>query len=108
MTHRRLSGVPQHSQDRRFEKGHTVLLAYRVYNTLNGSGPGFTGLRYSRDECRTWSGPVIVDACVGVYPSMVNLKDGSVLIVYYDEGSPSSIRAKRFRVTPIGVEWLSP
>jgi hypothetical protein len=39
---------------------------------------------------------------------MVNLKDGSVLIVYYEEGTGSSIRAKRFRVTRRGVQWLPP
>jgi hypothetical protein len=37
---------------------------------------------------------------------MVNLKDGTVLIVYYEEGEASSIRARRFRVSPAGVEWL--
>jgi hypothetical protein len=39
---------------------------------------------------------------------MTNLKDGSVLIVYYEEGANSSIRAKRFRVTPAGITWLAP
>jgi hypothetical protein len=37
---------------------------------------------------------------------MVNLKDGSVLIVYYEEGAGSSIRGKRFRATPSGIQWL--
>ena len=41
-----------------------------------------TSLRYSLDECRTWSDNVLVDKVGGAYPSMVNLKDGSVLIVY--------------------------
>jgi len=36
----------------------------------------------------------------------VTLKDGSILIVYYEEGAGSSIRAKRFIATPQGVEWL--
>jgi len=39
---------------------------------------------------------------------MVNLKDGTVLIVYYEEGADSSIRAKRFRATRSGIEWLPP
>jgi hypothetical protein len=39
---------------------------------------------------------------------MVELKDGSVLVVYYEEGAGSSIRAKRFRVTDAGVQWISP
>ncbi|MHB8898787.1 MAG: sialidase family protein [Thermoguttaceae bacterium] len=76
-----------------------ILLAFRVPNT---------SLRFSRDECTTWSDNVPVDEVGGAYPSMVNLKDGSILIVYYEEGAGSSIRAKRFRVTADGVEWISP
>ena len=75
-----------------------ILLAHRV--------PA-TSLHYSLDECQTWSDNVPVDSVGGAYPSMVNLKDGSVLIVYYEEGSGSSIRAKRFRATPAGIEWLA-
>ena len=37
---------------------------------------------------------------------MVELKDGSILIVYYEEGAGSNIRAKKFRVTDSGVKWL--
>jgi hypothetical protein len=67
-----------------------------------------TSLHYSLDECKTWSENVVVDnEKGGAYPSMVNLKDGSVLIVYYEEGEGSSIRARRFKVTSAGVEWLS-
>ena len=68
---------------------------------------GVTALRYSLDECKTWSDNVVVDAVGGAYPSLVNLEDGSVLIVYYEEGDRSSVRAKRFRATPDGIEWLS-
>ena len=67
-----------------------------------------TSLHYSLDEGKTWSQNVPVDNVIGAYPSMVNLKDGSVLIVYYEEGAGSSIRAKRFRVTAEGVEWIVP
>jgi hypothetical protein len=42
----------------------------------------------------------------GAYPSIVTLKDGSILIVYYEEGAGSSIRAKRFRITRQGIDWL--
>jgi Neuraminidase (sialidase) len=82
-----------------------ILLGYRAYTS---TGTGFTGLRYSLDECKTWSKPITVDNFLGAYPSMVNLKDGSVLIVYYEESDHSSIRAKRFKVTPEGVTWLAP
>lgn len=78
-------------------KDDVILLAFRLPHT---------SLRYSRDECRTWSDNVVIDEVIGAYPSMVNLKDGSVLVVYYEEGAGSSIRAKRFRVTDKGVEWL--
>ncbi len=74
-----------------------ILLAHRVPST---------SLHYSLDECKTWSQNVQVDTLGGAYPSMVNLKDGSVLIVYYEEGSGSSIRAKRFRATRSGIKWL--
>ncbi len=85
-----------------------ILMGYRGYHTQDGSGNGFTALRYSLDACKTWSGPVVIDARVGAYPSMVECKDGSVLVVYYEEGGKSAIRAKRFRATPNGVEWLAP
>jgi hypothetical protein len=76
-----------------------ILLAHRIPST---------SLHFSLDECKTWSGNVLVDTLWGAYPSMTNLKDGSVLIVYYEEGANSSIRAKRFRVTPAGITWLAP
>jgi hypothetical protein len=49
----------------------------------------------------------MVDDVGGAYPSMVNLKDGSVIIVYYEEGEGSDIRARRFRATKTGIEWIS-
>jgi len=80
-------------------RDNIILLAHRVPNT---------SLHYSLDECKTWSKNVLVDPHIGAYPSMVNLKDGSVLIVYYEEGPGSSIRCKRFRATKTGIEWLVP
>ncbi len=74
-----------------------ILLAHRL--------PA-TSLHYSLDECQTWSENVLVDTVGGAYPSMVNLKDGTVLIVYYEEGAGSNIRAKRLRATRTGIEWL--
>lgn len=65
-----------------------------------------TSLHISRDECATWGDGVMVDDVSGSYPSMVTLKDGSTLIVYYEEGKGSSIRARKFRVKDQGVEWL--
>lgn len=78
-------------------KDDIILLAHRL---------PMTSLHYSLDECQTWSKNVPVDGVIGAYPSMVNLKDGTVLIVYYEEGSGSSIRAKRLRATKQGIEWI--
>ncbi len=67
------------------------------------------------------SDEILVDPRNGAQPSMVDLKDGSVLMTYYDDigiGYPkdggggygyrndSNIRARRFRVTSAGIKWL--
>jgi hypothetical protein len=74
-----------------------ILLAHRQPNT---------SLHISRDDATTWQGPLLIDEVIGAYPATVELKDKSVLIVYYVEGSGSAIRAMRFRVTPDGIEKL--
>ena len=95
-------GFPGHSPYLHRTHDGIVVLAYRLHSASS------TCLRYSLDECKTWSDNIVVDKVMGAYPSMVNLKDGSVLIVYYEEGSKSSIRAKRFNVSKAGIEWLLP
>jgi len=92
-------GFPGHCPYFLRTKDDVILLAFRLPNT---------SLRFSRDECKTWSDNVLIDEVIGAYPSMVELKDGSVLVVYYEEGGGSSIRAKRFRVTATGIEWIPP
>jgi sialidase-1 len=72
-----------------------ILLAHRL--------PG-TSLHFSSDETKTWSPNVLVDIVAGAYPSLVELRDGSVLCVYYEEGAGSNIRAARLRVTTSKVE----
>jgi len=75
-----------------------ILLAHRL---------PYTSLHYSLDECQTWSENVFVDEKFGgAYPSMVNLKDDTVLVVYYEEGQGSDIRARRLRAGKEGIEWL--
>jgi lysophospholipase L1-like esterase len=74
-----------------------IVLAYRLPQT---------SLRFSRDEAETWSENIVVDDVGGAYPSLVNLKDGSVLIVYYEEGAGSNIRARRFQIDEAGLKWL--
>jgi len=91
------AGFPGHCPYLLRTQGGVILLATRLPKT---------NLRISRDECKTWSEAILVDDVIGAYPSMVELKDGSILIVYYEEGAGSSIRAKKFRVTATGVEWL--
>src|SRR5581483_1452792 len=56
--------------------GGEVLLAHRVPQTA---------LHISRDDGKTWQGPYNIDDCPGAYPSMVELKDKTVLVVYYVE-----------------------
>ncbi len=76
-----------------------LLLAHRLPQTM---------LHYSRDDGLSWQRGERVDDCIGAYPSLVNLRDGSVLIVYYEEGAGSNLRARRFRVGAGGIEWLVP
>ena len=92
-------GFPGHCPYFLRTRDNIILLAHRVPNT---------SLHYSLDGCKTWSQNVLVDNVGGAYPSMVNLKDGSVLVVYYEEGEKSSIRCKRLRATKAGIEWLAP
>jgi sialidase-1 len=65
-----------------------------------------TALHISRDEGKSWEGPIAIDSTIGAYPSTVELKDGTVLVVYYEEGAASAIRARRFRVEGGGVAFL--
>ncbi|MGC9319543.1 MAG: sialidase family protein, partial [Armatimonadota bacterium] len=65
-----------------------------------------TSLHYSLDDGQTWSENVQLDVTGGAYPSMVQLRDGSVLVVYYEEGPGSSIRAQRIRASQDGIKRL--
>jgi hypothetical protein len=71
-----------------------ILLAHRV--------PA-TSLHWTADEGQTWHGPVKLDTVGGAYPSLVELPDGLVYCVYYEEGKGSSIRGVRLRVDIKGV-----
>jgi hypothetical protein len=65
-----------------------------------------TALHISHDEAKSWKGPYAIDETIGAYPSTVQLKDGSVLVVYYEEGRNSAVRARRFRLAHEGIEFL--
>lgn len=62
-----------------------------------------TALHISGDEGKSWRGPFQIDDTTGAYPSTVELRDGSVLVVYYEEGEGSGIRARRFSLTNSGL-----
>ena len=90
-------GFPGHSPYLLRTTEDIIVLAHRL--------PG-TSLHYSLDEARTWSKNIIIDEALGAYPSMVNLKDGSILVVYYEEEDGSNLRARRFRLSREGIRWL--
>jgi sialidase-1 len=62
-----------------------------------------TAVHWSFDEGKSWHGPLRVDDVPGAYPSSVELRDGRVLCVYYEEGPGSGIRASRLVVGRDGV-----
>ena len=90
-------GFPGHCPYLHVDPGGVLLLAHRKPQT---------SLHYSLNDGATWSETVLVDDVGGAYPSMVTLNDGSVLIVYYEEGDGSNIRARKLRATREGIEWL--
>ncbi len=90
-------GFPGHCPYLHFAPGGVLLLAHRLPDT---------SLHWSLDEGRTWSENVLVDTKHGAYPSLATLRDNSVLVVYYEEGEGSNIRARRLRASSGGVEWL--
>jgi Neuraminidase (sialidase) len=92
-------GFPGHCPYLLRTADNVIILAHRLPQT---------SLHYSLDEAKTWSANILVDDFLGAYLSMVNLRDGSILIVYYEEGERSNIRARRFRATRKGIEWLKP
>lgn len=92
-------GFPGHAPYLHRTDNDHIVLGYRNLVDRN------TSIRHSNDECRTWSDPVAMDPGMGAYPSFVNLRDGSVLVVYYPG---SNICARRFAVNQHGVRWLKP
>ena len=76
-----------------------LLCAHRLPNTA---------LHISTDFGATWKGPFVIDDVIGSYPSMVELPDGTVFCVYYEEGEGSSIRGTWFRARPDGIDFVRP
>ncbi|MBM3333577.1 exo-alpha-sialidase [Candidatus Sumerlaeota bacterium] len=69
--------------------------------------PG-TSLHYSLDDGQTWSANFQLDQAGGAYPSMVELPDGTIYCVYYDEGPQADIRAVRFEADHAGIRIIPP
>jgi len=69
--------------------------------------PG-TSLHYSLDDGKTWQGPVQLASGAGAYPSMVELPDGTICCVYYEEGPNSDIRGMRFSADKDGIHIIPP
>ncbi len=90
-------GFPGHCPHFTRLSGGEIILTHRL---------PLTALHVSRDEGRTWKGPYQIDTTPGAYASTVELKDGTVLVVYYEEGTSSAIRARRFLLKSDGIEFL--
>jgi len=58
----------------------------------------YVGLRISRDDGQSWQGPFVIDNLTGAYASTLELHDKTILVIYYEEGEKSAIRARRFRL----------
>lgn len=83
-------GFPGHCPYLLMTKRGVLLMVHRLPKT---------SLHWSVDEGRTWHGPILIDDVIGAYPSMVELRDGRILCVYYEEGPNSAIRAVTMDVT---------
>lgn len=79
-------------------KSGAILLNTRGFKKGNDWKTGYTALRVSYDEGKTWQGPYEVAPKVGAYSATVELKDGTVAAIYYDESAGSKIRVVRFNV----------
>ncbi len=86
------------------------------YLLMTGRGVLLCGIRhrptkstcviYSLDQGKTWTGPITIDNVLGAYPSMVELPDGRILMVYYTEGKGSDIRCVYLKADGDGVVVL--
>jgi ribosomal protein L27 len=90
-------GFPGHAPHLNRLRDGTIVLVQRIPKTA---------MWVSRDETKTWQGPYVIDNVGGAYPSTVELKDGTVLCVYYEEGEGSAVRAARVRIKADGIEHL--
>jgi len=85
-------GFPGHCPYLLETRDGVLLMAHRLPET---------SLHFSVDEGRTWTGPILIDHFIGAYPSLVPLRDGRIICVYYEEGAHSAIRAVTIKVSRI-------
>jgi sialidase-1 len=90
-------GFQAHSPSFTRLKSGEILMSYRAFRDDKVKKSGYTGLRISNDEGKTWAGPYLIDETWGAYPSVIELKDGSLLAIYYEEGKGSGIRVLKFK-----------
>lgn len=90
-------GFPGHAPHLLRVSSGEILMVHRLPNTA---------LHISRDDAKTWQGPFSIDDRIGAYASTVELKDHTVLVVYYEEGEGSAIRARRFKLDGDGIKFL--
>lgn len=69
-----------------------IVLTYRAFKDDSKYESGYTGLRISYDEGKTWQGPYLIDSFWGAYAATVELPDKNLLITYYEEGENSAVR----------------
>ena len=91
----------------------TVMLTSKKMLLVAHRHPG-TAVTISADDGATWGRPYQIDTVGGAYPGLVELEDGSILCIYYEEGKASSIRQAIFTVEPgvrlenLGERWPQP
>ncbi len=91
------AGFPAHCPHLNRLSTGEILLGHRLPHT---------SIHVSRDDTKSWQGPYEIDSCIGAYPATIELKDHSILIIYYTEGNGSVIRARRFHLKADGIEFL--
>ncbi len=57
-----------------------------------------TGLIMSTDFGKTWSLPRMIDVAGGAYPSFVELGDGRILCLHYQEAAGGNLRQAVFKI----------
>lgn len=87
-----------------------ILMTYRgVENTETFDWDhAYTAMRISYNEGKTWQGPYKMDGSRGAYPSTVELSDGNILLVFYEEGENSGVGALTFELPEKGIQVSPP